>query len=252
MLIFVNCLSKKFKIVRKYSLFLIPVIIFIACSPSEEELFNEGVARLEEQKFKEAVEYFDRLIAEYPQNTSAHNAKGVALFELEQWDQAIEAFNASIAIDSSSYKPFFNRGNAYFEKQEFTKAVIDYNYANGLDPQQVDIYYNRGLALLGMESYEDAIIDFDMALQANPNQSQVHFNKAKAQLGNNEPMGAMESLTNTINLDKRNAAAFYLLGITELSAFEKQEEGCANLKMALSLGYNGAKDWMDKFCEVNG
>ena len=62
-------------------------------------------------------------------------------------------------------------------------------------------------------------------------------------------MGALESLTNTVNLDPRNAAAFYLLGITELSALEKKEEGCANLKMALSLGYTGAKDWVDKFCE---
>ncbi len=102
---------------------------------------------------------------------------------------------------------------------------------------------------MGLESYEDALVDFDMALQANPNHPQAYFNKAKAQLGNNNPGGALESLTNTINLDKRNAAAFYLIGITEMSAFEKKEEGCANLKMALSLGYVGAKEWIEKFCE---
>ena len=142
---------------KKIGTFLI-LITFLACSPSEEELFQEGIARLETQKFTEAVEYFDRTISMNPENTSAYNAKGVAFFELGEWDNAIEAFNASIALDSTSYKPFFNRGNAYLEKKEFTKAVIDYNFANGLDPQQTDIYYNRGLALLGMESYEDAIL----------------------------------------------------------------------------------------------
>ena len=234
---------------KKISLFFILITTFIACSPSEEELFNEGIVQLESQSYTEAIEYFDRVIEINPSHTSAQNAKGVAYFELRKWDKAIEAFDASIAADSTSYKPFFNRGNTYLEKQEFTRAVIDYNYANGLDPQQKDIYYNRGLALLGLESYEDAIVDFDMALQANPNQPQVYFNKAKAQLGNNNPIGALESLTNSVALDQSNGAAFYLLGITQLSALEQKEEGCANLKMALSLGYSGAKDWVDKFCD---
>ena len=237
---------------RKVNLFVVLFLILTACSPSEEKLFDEGIQRLESQRFDQAVDYFNRLIEINPEHPSAYNAKGVAFFELGQWDRAIESFNKSIALDSTSYKPFFNRGNTYMEKEEFTKAIIDYNFANGLDPQQKDIYYNRGLALLGLESYEDALVDFDMSLMTNPNQPQVHFNKAKAQLGNNDPFGAMESLTNTISLDSRNAAAYYLLGVTEMSALERKEEGCANLKIALSLGYAGAKDWVDKFCGTDG
>ena len=121
--------------------------------------------------------------------------------------------------------------------------------ANGLDPQQVDVYYNRGLALLGLEEYEDAIFDFDVVLQANPEQALAQFNKAKAQLGNNDPVGAIESLFNTVNLDKRNGAAYYLLGVTQMSAFGQKEDGCANLKMALSLGFTEAKSWVDDFCQ---
>lgn len=249
MLIFV----KKLKyIVKKAGITYFLLWTFVACSPTEEELFENGITQLKNQNFTEAVEYFNRLLDDNPDNTSAHNAKGVALFEMKKWDQAIASFNASIELDSTSYKPFFNRGNVYLEKKEFTKAIIDYNLANGLAPQQVDIYYNRGLALLGLESYEDAIFDFDKALQIDPNQPNVYFNKGKAQLGNNDPMAAMESLTNTINLDQRNAAAYYLLGITGLSALGEKKEGCANLRMALSLGYNGANDWIDKFCEING
>ena len=237
---------------KKINIFIVLFLFIMACSPSEEQLFDEGIQRLESQQFDQAVDFFNRLIEINPEHQSAYNAKGVAFFEMGEWDRAIESFDRSIALDSTSYKPFFNRGNAHMEKEEFTKAIIDYNFANGLDPQQKDIYYNRGLALLGLESYEDALVDFDMALMTNPNQPQVHFNKAKAQLGNNDPLGAMESLTNAISLDSRNAAAYYLLGITEMSALDRKEEGCANLKMALSLGYTGAKDWVDKFCGVDG
>src|SRR5690606_33008030 len=135
------------------------------------------------------------------------------------------------------------------EKKEYHQAIIDYNYANGLDPAQEDVFYNRGLALLSLESYEDAVFDFDMALQINPTEPVFFFNKAKAHLGNNQPGAAMESLKNTVNLDQRNAAAFYLLGITELSTQENTDSGCSNLGMALKLGYRGAKAWIDKMCE---
>ena len=234
----------------KYLLNLALIIAFItACAPSDQELFEAGVEQIEASNYKQAIEYFERAIEQNPENTAAYNAKGVAYFNLEDYDQAISSFNTSIQIDSTSYKPFFNRGNAYLEKGEFTKAIIDYNYANGMDPQQMDVYYNRGVALLSMEEYEDAILDFEMVLQANPNHSQANFYKGKAELGNNMPLAALESLERATNLDNRNGAAFYLLGVTELSALGKKEEGCANLKTALSLGYTDAKEWVDEFCQ---
>ncbi|PRY84980.1 tetratricopeptide repeat protein [Mongoliibacter ruber] len=228
---------------------LFAILILISCSPSEEELFDEGVRKMESSEYQNAIEYFDRVLDKNPENTSAHNAKGVALYQQDKYDEAIAAFTASIALDDTSYKPFFNRGNAYLEKKEFKNAVLDYNKANGLDPNQGDVYYNRGLALLALEEYEDAIFDFDIVLQVNPDQPLVHFNRAKAQLANNDPVSAIESLVTTVDLDNRNGAAYYLLGVTQMSAFGQKEEGCANLKMALSLGFPEAKEWVDEFCQ---
>ncbi len=223
-------------------------IVLVSCAPTEQELFDEGIKMMESEQPEKSIEFFDRVIEKNEENTAAYNAKGVALFQQKKYDEAIEAFTSSIKLDSASYKPFFNRGNAYLEKKAFKEAIVDYNYANALDPNQTDIYYNRGLALLGLEKYEDAVFDFDMALQQNRDQPLVHFNKAKAQLGNNNPLAAMESLINTVNLDNRNAYAYYLLGVTQMSALSQKEEGCANLKMALSLGYAESKTWIDDFC----
>lgn len=223
--------------------------LILSCSPSEQELFDEGVKMLESNQYQQSIDYFDRVIQKNAENTSAYNAKGVALFQQGKYDEAIAAFSESIEKDNSSYKPFFNRGNAYLEKKMYKEALLDYNMANGLDAQQGDVYYNRGLALLGLEEYEDAIFDFDIVLQANPNQALVLFNKAKAQLGNNDPVAAIESLVSTVNLDNRNGAAYYLLGVTQMSAFGQKEDGCANLKMALSLGFGEAKTWIEDFCQ---
>jgi hypothetical protein len=37
--------------------------------------------------------------------------------------------------------------------------------------------------------------------------------------------------------------------VTQMSAAGNTEDGCANLKRALTLGYNEAKEWIDEFCE---
>jgi tetratricopeptide (TPR) repeat protein len=235
--------------VRKNLFWMTILALIWSCSPSEEEIFDEGVRLMEDSQYQKAIEYFEGLLEKNPENTSAQNAKGVALFQQGKYDEAIVSFTKSLESDPNTYKPYFNRGNAYLEKKAFKEAVLDYNMANGLDPKQIDVYYNRGLALLGLEEYEDAIFDFDVVLQANPDQALAQFNKAKAQLGNNDPVGAMESLFKTVNLDNRNGAAYYLLGVTQMSAFGQKEEGCANLKMALSLGFAEAKSWVDDFCQ---
>lgn len=210
---------------------------------------TEAMSKMDNGDWTAAVTYFDRALEKNPGNAVALNAKGVALFQMEKFEEAIPVFSLSIQSDSINYKPWFNRANANLELENFKSAVGDYNMANGLDPSQTDIYYNRGLALLGIEAYEDALLDFDAALQVNPNQALVHFNKGKAQVGNNDPVGALESLTNAVNLDNKNGAAYYLLGVTRMSALGQKEEGCAELKMALSLGYTEAKTWIDDFCE---
>jgi tetratricopeptide (TPR) repeat protein len=135
------------------------------------------------------------------------------------------------------------------ELENYKEALADFNIATALDASQSDIYFNRGTALLNMEEYEDALLDFQTVLQSNPNQAEAHFRKAKAELGMNDPIHGLESLTNTVNLDPKNAEAYYLLGVTRMSALGQKNEGCADLKMALSLGYDDAQTWITDFCE---
>ncbi len=226
----------------------IVLFFLISCQPSSEELFEAGIVALDEQDFDTAIGHLNRLVENDTSHAPAWNARGVIFFQTGKWDDAIDSFSRSIELDENNYKPFFNRGNVYMEKEEYKKALVDYNRANGLDFNQVDIYYNRGLALLGLEMYEDALIDFDKALHANPEQPQVLFNKAKAHLGNNDPLTAIATLEELIRIDKRNGAAFYLLGVTEMSALGNKDKGCEYLQTALSLGYTQAKDWIDEFC----
>lgn len=135
------------------------------------------------------------------------------------------------------------------EQEKYKEALADFNIATALDPSQTDILFNRGTALLNMEEYEDALLDFQAVIQVDPNQAEAFFRKGKAELGMSDPIHGIESLTQTVNLDSKNAEAYYLLGITKMSALGQKSEGCADLKMALSLGYQEAETWIKDFCE---
>lgn len=238
-----------YKLMKKlWILGLLSVSLF-ACSPNEDDLLKAGIEKMDSQAWQDAIVSFDQLLEINPNHAQALNAKGVALFQQGKVKEAIPVFDLAIQADSTSYKPWFNRGNARMKLEEFKLALADFNIASALDPNQTDVFFNRGTALLNMEEYEDALLDFQTVVQAKPEQAEAHFRKAKAELGMNDPIHGMESLTHAVNLDPENAEAYYLLGVTRMSALGQKNEGCADLKMALSLGYADAETWIKDFCE---
>lgn len=158
--------AQKKKRVKKLALVgLLAVMSFWACSPSEEELLQAGIQKMDAQAWSEAESVFDQLLTLNPTNATALNAKGVALFQQGKIQEAIPVFDLAIQADSTSYKPWFNRGNAKMEQEKYKEALADFNIATALDPSQTDILFNRGTALLNMEEYEDALLDFQAVIQ---------------------------------------------------------------------------------------
>jgi Flp pilus assembly protein TadD len=65
--------------VRKNLFWTAILVLLWSCSPSEQELFDEGLKLMDTEQYQKAIEYFDRVLEKNPGHTSAQNAKGVAL-----------------------------------------------------------------------------------------------------------------------------------------------------------------------------
>lgn len=61
-------------------------------------LIEKGTRLLEDGKYDEALECFDKALSLDPKNTHAWNQKGVALRSLGRYDEAIECFNKALEI----------------------------------------------------------------------------------------------------------------------------------------------------------
>ena len=64
-----------------------------------DELINKGKTLLEENKFDEALGFFEQAIFLEPTNPDLWNLKGVALRSMGRYDEAIDCFNKSLEIE---------------------------------------------------------------------------------------------------------------------------------------------------------
>lgn len=115
---------------------------------SSEELFTEGKALFEQQKYIKAVEYFQTIIYNFPGESVVDTAQyflGLSYFEADEYELAQVEFNRLVVNYPSS---------VYFPHSIFMKAVCYFEGTPdhyGLD--QSDLY-------TAIKQFEDFIIDF--------------------------------------------------------------------------------------------
>lgn len=84
-----------------------------AQSQSEEELNNKGLALMEEEKYKEALPYFEKLIEVNPEATPYRYNRAVTLFNLKQYHRALLDYIFLIDFDKEEPEYLFQIGNIY-------------------------------------------------------------------------------------------------------------------------------------------
>ena len=70
-----------------------------------KELVKEGDRAFKSRKFSEAIEYYDKVIEESPDNKVAWNNKGLAITKLKKYEDAIVAYQRAIEIDPNYSLP---------------------------------------------------------------------------------------------------------------------------------------------------
>ena len=64
-----------------------------------QEILKKGVSFLEDGKFEEALDCFEKILVSNPNDPDIWNKKGVALRSLGRYDEAIESFNKALEIN---------------------------------------------------------------------------------------------------------------------------------------------------------
>ncbi len=104
--------------------------------------------------------------------------KGVSSFNLGKFREAIEYFNKVIELNPCNPSAYYNRGSVKYECGDTVEAIVDFNRAIELNPGNSKAYLYRGrarLVLIGNDN--EAISDFKKAAELGNKEAQKIINE---------------------------------------------------------------------------
>jgi len=153
---------------------------YLVISDYEDE-FEKLYKYFEKEKYFEALEIANYIIAQEPKNKRAYIKRGDCYSMLKQYKKAKANYDKVIMeLDPSDPFCYFNRATMWRLMKEYEKSLADYTKAIDLDTSYSNIYVGRANLYAVLEEYDKAFSDYDKAIKLNPESSLAYHRKAQA------------------------------------------------------------------------
>jgi tetratricopeptide (TPR) repeat protein len=154
---------------------------------------TRGGVLLEEEKYPDAIEYFDQAIKIDPKNTEALTGKACSSLNMGRHNEALEYVNQALENNSQNWGAWDLKGYILYSNGEFKEALKCYDKIvkrkRGIcHPRN---FCDRGLVLLKLGRNMEALKEFEASLCG---ENDSHFLKAE--------MGTIEVLRGLKKIDK--------------------------------------------------
>ena len=163
-----------------------------------QEYLTQGAMLETQEKYEEALEYYNKALELDVMNHDAYISKGVALANLENFEEAQKQFENALKINRTSGLAYFHLGNIALLKEEMALGFENYNKAisNGFDDAQ--IYYNIGLLHEENGEADLALRNYSKAISKNALRPEIRLRKVQLQIFLEQYNEALQSLDEMI------------------------------------------------------
>lgn len=211
--------------------------------------YTRGVEAYNEEKYQDALDWFNKELSDHPDNGYAYvyisvlrygnqeygkalSAIDNALKRLPKKDKdwrslafasraevyaamndtikAIDDLSEAIKIDSSNPKFYNSRAQLNYEQKNYALSDADYKAMIKLDQGDVMGYMGVGRNANAEERWDDAIIQFDYVIKLAPDYSSGYSFRADAYIGQKKWNEATDDIVKALDIDGDNKA-FYLM-----------------------------------------
>jgi tetratricopeptide (TPR) repeat protein len=143
-----------------------------------------GISRLWTGHFLEATVLFISALKINPQHAATYCNLGYAFGQLGCFNEALTYFDKAILLKPDYAEVYSNRGNTLLELGRLNEALSDYDKAILLKPDYANAYSNRGNTLLELGRLNEALSDYDKAILLKPDYAEAHWNLSLCHLLN--------------------------------------------------------------------
>jgi tetratricopeptide (TPR) repeat protein len=113
-------------------------------------------------------EYYQKMVAAYPNDERAHNLLGNHYFGQQEWEKAIESYNKATKINPDFSQPYNQLGYAYRFLEDYSNAEKAFQKYIELIPNDPNPYDSYAELLMKMGKYEKSVEHYKKALAVNP------------------------------------------------------------------------------------
>lgn len=195
-------------------------------NPEVAKLYFLGRTCMRENKFDEAISWFDKVLKLNPNLTAAMMQKGKALMSKQDAEGASTVFKTVLDLDPDKEAALLYLGKLDLESGKLEEAELGIRNAIALNPQHLNarlmlarVLEKRGDVEQAIKVLEELIVDYPDAAQAHHHRGAFLFRVGRLE-------EAKRSLEKAVELDPDRAASAFLLGnihfkLNEFNSAEK-------------------------------
>lgn len=241
----------KEEMLRTISLALSAILLttVLSFSQTAKELYVQGVQKMEDQQYEEAVTLFNKAVSEDPKNPAYLLKRGEAKYRSGKSIFAIQDFNRVIQLDSENSMAYALRSAIYVELKDYKSAIEDCKKAIEIDPDNETAYVRMGDAYSSMEpkNWIEAMKSYNYAINLNPNNKLALHNRGVAKKELKDYHGAIEDFNKAILLDAEFGSSYMNRGIAK-SLVGDTPGACIDWFLAGEMGVAEAQDYISSRC----
>jgi len=110
---------------------------------SSAELVHLGNVAGRQEKYKEALQDYNKAIKINNEDADAYYNRGYVLIKLGKYNRAVKDLDRAMTLEPQFAAAYHVQGIAFFYKKKYHEAVRDYSKAIELEPDNVKFYYSR-------------------------------------------------------------------------------------------------------------
>ncbi len=172
----------------------------ITLAPIPKSPLIKGDALYDQEKYAEAVQEYQRVLAENPDLYQVHDKIGLCYYRLNDLGNAVKAFKLMLEKDPESRSTLLNLSAIYLEKGNLEEGM---KYVKQLDEESIKdpkTFYNIGVILFNKNRMDMAIDYFKKCVTRDPTYVDGYYQLALAYLNKGDMEKAKINLQKVIRL----------------------------------------------------
>ena len=213
-------------------------------------LLNLGIMQRQLGNYEDAYISFTASLPNNPMQEIVLHNRASLLVELGRFDEAMEDYNSLIGDYPDDIEAFYRRGLLFLEENNRTKAEADFRRSEDIDPNNMYTKLCKALLYKLDDKWELAeLVYTDLINNESNTDPSFYMNRAECYINNGKTLLASADLRTVELSQSENPYYYFLRGRVRLDQFDRVAAK-ADFEKSKAMGYDDSivDEWLKK-CE---